>query len=124
MLVYTSEWVENCDGQQSSYISDGTDKRKLLGERADGLRSSWMFMSANLTLKGKKLGDFETVLTEIQDFMRGGLGQHLILGGHFRIDRISPRGRVDTTTENSDGHKRYPARTGITRCCGRNGTWR
>ena len=29
--------------------------------------------------------DFESVLTDIQDFMSGRPGQHLILGGHFNV---------------------------------------
>ena len=41
-LFTPSELVGDCDAQQSSYISDQTDKRKLLGERADGLQSSWV----------------------------------------------------------------------------------
>ena len=74
----------------------------------------------------KTLGDVDTVLTEIQDFMRGRLGQHVILGGDFNvsfawIDRLSSCGRVDPKTENADGHKRYPARASIARCCVRSG---
>ena len=33
--------------------------------------------------RGRKLRDFETVLAEIPDFIRGRLGHHLILGGDF-----------------------------------------
>ena len=35
------------------------------------------------------------------------------------MDRPSPRGRADVKTENTDEHKRYPARTSIARCWGR-----
>ena len=42
-------------------------------------------ISVHLPYKGKKLGDFESVLTEIQDFMSGRPGQHLILGGDFNV---------------------------------------
>ena len=49
------------------------------------------------------------------------IGQHLILGGDFNasfygLTDFPSRGRVDTKTENSDGHKRYLARTSMTRC--------
>ena len=37
------------------------------------------------------------------------------------IDRPSLHGRVDSKTENTDGHERYPARTSIARKCGRIG---
>ena len=37
-----ANWWEDCDAKQSSYTSDGTDKRELLGERADGLPSKWV----------------------------------------------------------------------------------
>ena len=37
-----ANWWGDCDAQQSSCISKGTDKRELLGERADGLQSSWV----------------------------------------------------------------------------------
>ena len=36
-----ANWWEDCGAQHSSYVSDGTDKRELLGERADG-QSCWM----------------------------------------------------------------------------------
>ena len=39
----------------------------------------------------------------------------------LRTDGRSSRGRVDTDAENTDGHKRYHARTGISHCCGRAG---
>ena len=49
----------DCDAQQSSYISDGTDKRELLGKRADGLQVELggllTIISAHLLHKGKKL---------------------------------------------------------------------
>ena len=42
-------------------------------------------ISAHLLHKGKKLVDFESVLTEIQDFKSGRPGQQLILGGDFNV---------------------------------------
>ena len=42
-------------------------------------------ISAHLPHKGKKLGDFESVLTDTQDFMSGRPGQHLILRGDFNV---------------------------------------
>ena len=41
-LFTLGELVGDCDAQQSSNIRDGLDKRKLLGEQADGKLSSWM----------------------------------------------------------------------------------
>ena len=38
-----------------------------------------------------------------------------------RADILSSRGRVHAETENTDGHKRYFARTNIRHCCGRTG---
>ena len=69
-------------------------------------------MSPHLPHKGKKLGDFETVLTEIQDFMRGRHGQHLILGGDFNpslygltdchhVGESTPRPRTPTDTNDT-----------------------
>ena len=51
----------------------------------DCSRTGWTvdYLPAHLPPKGRKLGDFETVLAEMQAFMRGRLGQHLILGGDF-----------------------------------------
>ena len=75
------------------------------------------FISAHLSDKEKKLRDFEAGdLTEIQEFMSGRLGQHLILGRRLqcelvRIDRANimwesrfPR------TKNAGGHERLTAR--------------
>ena len=41
------------------------------------------FISAHLPHKGKKLGEFEAVLMEIQEFVSGRPKQHVILGGGF-----------------------------------------
>ena len=41
------------------------------------------FISAHLPHKGKKLGEFEAVLMEIQEFVSGRPKQHVILGGDF-----------------------------------------
>ena len=75
--------------------------------------------------KSKKFGDFETVLAEIHVFVRGRLGRPF-LGWRMqcellRTDGFSPRGIVDTKQEDTNGHKRYPARTSITHCCDRAG---
>ena len=131
-LVHTSwsrraNWWGDCDVQQSSYVSDGTDKRELLWERAFGLKSSWggqlTDISAHLPRKGKKLGDG----------LGGNPGFHeretwtaLDLGWRHQrevlwIDRLSSCGRVKTDNENADGHERCFARTSVTRCCGRPG---
>ena len=41
------------------------------------------FISAHLPHKGKKLGEFEAALMEIQEFVSGRPKQHVILGGDF-----------------------------------------
>ena len=78
--------------------------------------------SVHLPHKRINLGDVATVLTEIQDFMRE---TRTAPDPGWRLqcqlswtDRPSPRGRVDTRTENTDGHKRYFERTSIALCCG------
>ena len=78
----------DCDTQQSSYIRDGVGSRELLEERADGLvelDGQLTVTSSHLPHKRKKLGYFESVLTEIQEFVSGRPGQHLILGGDFNV---------------------------------------
>ena len=73
-----------------------------------------------------KLGEFETVLAEIQDFKQGRVGQHLILGGDFNacfhgltdfhhVRESIPRSRTLTDTNDT---LRAPS---ITRWCGRAG---
>ena len=47
------------------------------------LGGQWTFISAHLPHKGKKLGEFEAVLMEIQEFVSGRRKQHVILGGDF-----------------------------------------
>ena len=44
------------------------------------------FISAHLPHKGKKLGEFDAVLMEIQEFVSGRPKQHLILGGVFNAN--------------------------------------
>ena len=72
------------------------------------------FISAHLPHKGKKLGEFEAVLMEIQEFVSGRPKQHVILGGDFnkpvRYDRLFPFWRVDSETEKAGGHERLTAR--------------
>ena len=55
-LFTPSELVGDCDAQQSSCIRDGAGKRKLLGERTDGVRLSGQLtiISAHSPNKGKK----------------------------------------------------------------------
>ena len=43
------------------------------------------FISAHLPPKGKKLGEFEAVLMENQEFASGRPKQHVILGGDFNV---------------------------------------
>ena len=63
-------------------------------------------ISAHLPHKGRKLGEFEATLTELQEFLNGRPKQHVIL---VCYDRLSPCGRVDPETENVDRHKRLIA---------------
>ena len=69
-------------------------------------------ISAHLHHKGRKLGEFETVLAEIQDFMHDRSGQHLILGGDFNasfcgltdshhVGKSRPRPRTLTDTNDT-----------------------
>ena len=44
------------------------------------------FISAHLPHKGKKLGEIEAVLMEIQEFVSGRPKQHVILGGDFNAN--------------------------------------
>ena len=71
-------------------------------------------ISAHLPQKGRKLGEFEATLAELQEFLNGRPKQHVILGGDFNVnlfwyDRLSPCGRVDPETENVGRHKRLIA---------------
>ena len=71
-------------------------------------------ISAHLPHKGKKLGDFESVLADTQDFMSGETGTAPDPGRRLqcelvRIYRLSSCGRVDPKTENADGHERFTA---------------
>ena len=43
-------------------------------------------ISAHLPHKGRKLGEFEAALTEIQEFLNGRPKQHVILGGDFNVN--------------------------------------
>ena len=43
-------------------------------------------ISAHLPHKGRKLGEFETTLTELQEFLNGRHKQHVILGGDFDVN--------------------------------------
>ena len=74
----------DCDARQSSSIRNGADNRRLLGVRQDWLRSSWVVsrLSFQPICHTKEI-NWKTVLTEIQDFMRGRPKQHVILGGDF-----------------------------------------
>ena len=83
-------------------------------------------ISAHLPHTGKKLADFESVLTEIQDFISGRAGQLLILGGDFNVSFYGLTdyhhvGEWDLKTENVDGHKRFTACTSFAHCRGRAG---
>ena len=88
---------------------------QLWEERADGLIAvepggQWTVISAHLPHEGRKVRDFETVLGGKSRIHERGTGTPFDLGWRFRcelvrIDRFSLRGRVDTKTENTDGHK-------------------
>ena len=67
------------------------------------------FILGHLRHKGRTMGDFDG---NSGFHMRGWRLQRNLLW----IDRLSPRGRVDTKTEKTDGHTRYPARTSIAHC--------
>ena len=43
-------------------------------------------ISAHLPHKGRKLGEFEATLTELQEFLNGRPKQHVILGGDFNVN--------------------------------------
>ena len=47
------------------------------------------FLSAHLPHKGKKFGEFEAVLVDIQEFVSGRPKQHVILGGDFNASLYS-----------------------------------
>ena len=69
------------------------------------------FISVLLHHKGKKLGEFEAVLMELQEFVSGRPKQQVIFGGDFNTsfvphDRLFPRGGADSKTKNAVGHKR------------------
>ena len=77
-------------------------------------------ISVHMPHKGRKLGEFEATLTELQEFLNGRHKQHVILGGDFNVnlfgwyDRLSPCGRIDPETENVDRHKRLIACESVT----------
>ena len=76
-------------------------------------------ISVHMPHKGRKLGEFEATLTELQEFLNGRHKQHVILGGDFNVnlfwyDRLSPCGRIDPETENVDRHKRLIACYSVT----------
>ena len=71
-------------------------------------------ISAHLPHKGRKLGEFEAALTELQEFLNGRPQTTCDLGWRLQCepvwyDRLSPCGRVDPETENVDRHKRFIA---------------
>ena len=57
--------------------------QKWSGQSKIELDGQMTFISAHLPHKGKKLGEFEAVLVDIQEFVSGRLKQHSILGGDF-----------------------------------------
>ena len=72
------------------------------------------------------MGEFESVLTEIKDFISWETKTALDPGRRLqcelaRIDSLSPCGRVDPKTENAVGHERFTARESFAHCCGRTG---
>ena len=79
----------DCDVQQSSCIRDGADKQKPVGGAsrwtAVELDGQISFISYLLPHKGNKLGEFECVLMEIQEFVSGRPKQHLFLFGDFNV---------------------------------------
>ena len=76
------------------------------------------FISAHLPHKGKKLGEFEAALMEIQEFLNGRPKHHVILGGDFNVNLFGmtdfPCGRVDSETENVGRHERFTASESFT----------
>ena len=44
------------------------------------------FISVHMPHKGRKLGEFEATLTELQEFLNGSPKQHVILGGDFNVN--------------------------------------
>ena len=72
------------------------------------------FISAHLPHKGKKLGEFEAALMEIQEFVSGRPRQHVILGGDFNANLFGMTdsfhvGESIPKTEYDDRHKRFVA---------------
>ena len=71
-------------------------------------------ISAHLPHKGRKLGEFEATLTELQEFLNGRPKQHVILGGDFNVNLFGMTdylhvGESIPRTENVDRHKRLIA---------------
>ena len=94
MLVCTNcsrrqnSWEDGDVGQLSS-IGNGKDNRRLLGAArwtAVELDGQLTLISAHLPHKGRKLGEFEATLTELQEFLNGRPKQHVILGGDFNVN--------------------------------------
>ena len=56
------------------------------------------FISAHLPHKGKKLGEYEAVLMEIQEFVSGRPKQHVILGGEFNASLYGMTDHVGEST--------------------------
>ena len=66
-------------------------------------------ISAHLPHKGRKLGEFEAALMEIQEFLNGRFQCEPV-----RYDRLSPCERVDPETENVGRHTRFIASESFT----------
>ena len=108
-----ANWRRDCDAQRPPYISGGTDKHSCgRSEQMDCSRAGWTVDChfGPSSSRRQKVARFETVLGEKTRIHERGTETPSDLGWRFRcelvrIDRFSLRGRVDTKTENTDGHK-------------------
>ena len=106
---------EDCDAPAVIVNQKWSGQSKIAGSAARWtaveLGGQLTFISAHLPHKGKKMGEFEAVLMEIQEFVSGRPKQHVILGGDFNASLYGMTdffhvGESDPETKNAGGHER------------------
>ena len=94
-LCFRFQW-EDCEcfrrcahRQSGGYRQKWKGQSKIVGGAARWtaveLDGQLTLISAHLPHKGRKLGEFEAALMEIQEFLNGRPKQHVILGGDFNV---------------------------------------
>ena len=115
---------EDCDAGPVIVNQKWSGQSKIVGGAArwtaDELDGQMTFISAHLPHKGKKLGEFEAVLMEIQGIREWRVGGRL-QREPARQGRPLPCGRVDPKTKKAGRHERLTARESCAHDGGRTG---